>query len=151
MQLVVFCAIPYTKWVCHLVSPGALLARRETYLQTTTAALSLSRKYLKTHSPSPTVLQGLPNLRERNTSCVAPVTEGGMQHVQHLCRRQNMKQSPSWEVDSRSARREILRLLCNPKFHYRVHKTPTNGTYHKPDESSPQLKFVMLSFMLIIM
>jgi len=33
-----------------------------------------------------------------------------------------MEQSP-YDTNSHSARQEILRLLLNPKFHYRVHKS----------------------------
>jgi hypothetical protein len=32
-----------------------------------------------------------------------------------------MKQSPSWEVNNRSASQEIPLILCNTKVHYRVH------------------------------
>jgi hypothetical protein len=35
-----------------------------------------------------------------------------------------MKQSPSWEADSHTAGESISRLLCNPKYHYRVDKSP---------------------------
>jgi len=39
-----------------------------------------------------------------------------------------MKQSLSWEADSRSATPEISRLLWNPKFHYSVHESPPLDT-----------------------
>ena len=34
------------------------------------------------------------------------------------------EQSPSWEPNRFSASQEILRVLLNPKDHYRVHNSP---------------------------
>jgi hypothetical protein len=36
----------------------------------------------------------------------------------------SMEQSPFWEANRFSASQEILRILWNPKVHYRVHKCP---------------------------
>jgi hypothetical protein len=35
-----------------------------------------------------------------------------------------MEQKPSWEANSHSASQEMVSILCNPKFHYHVHKAP---------------------------
>ena len=36
----------------------------------------------------------------------------------------SIEQSPSWEANRFSASQEILRILRNPKFHNRIHKSP---------------------------
>jgi hypothetical protein len=35
-----------------------------------------------------------------------------------------MELSPSWEAKRSTARQEMIRMLCNPKVHNRIHKSP---------------------------
>jgi hypothetical protein len=49
----------------------------------------------------------------------------------------SMQQSPSWEAESHTAIREILRPLWNPKVHT-VFK-PATGPYSEPDKHNPIL------------
>ena len=42
----------------------------------------------------------------------------------HVILTHSTEQSPSWETNRFSASPEILRILCNLKVHYRIHKCP---------------------------
>jgi hypothetical protein len=49
-----------------------------------------------------------------------------------------MESSPSWATNSRSATKEIPRLLHNPKVTLPFSQEPFTGPYPEPHESSPQ-------------
>ena len=62
-----------------------------------------------------------------------------------------MEQSPSWETNQFSASQEILRVLRNPKVHYRIHKCPPPD-YPEPARSSPSpiFHFLRIHFNIIL-
>jgi len=58
-----------------------------------------------------------------------------------------MKQNPSSEADSQSASQEILRLLWNHKFHYRVYKT-WHWSLLEPHVFPPSFREIRLNIIL---
>jgi len=53
-------------------------------------------------------------------------------HLLNYLLTHSMEQSPSWEAIQFSASQEILRILGNPKIHYRIHKCPPHPTSWRP-------------------
>jgi hypothetical protein len=62
----------------------------------------------------------------------------------------SMEQRPSWEANCRSASQEIPQILLNPKFHYRVYRSPPlDSVLSQMGQSTPTCP-VCLRFILVL-
>ena len=64
----------------------------------------------------------------------------------------SMEQSPSWEADRFSASQVNLRISCNPKVYFRIHKSPTSVSIlsHINPVHAPQSYFLKIHFNIIL-
>jgi hypothetical protein len=56
-----------------------------------------------------------------------------------------MELSTTWEATDYATTKELLKILCNPKVHYHIHKSPFTGPYPEPDQFSPYLSKIHLN------
>ena len=85
--------------------------------------------------------------RFHNRLPLAPVlAKWIMQRIESypICVTNYMEQDSSWEADICSCVQEILRILWNPKPHYRIHKSPPSAPYPEPDQPTPSFPFHFL-------
>jgi hypothetical protein len=64
-----------------------------------------------------------------------------------------MELSPFWIADSHSVTEEIPRLSWNPRFHYRVHKSPALVPYPETENPLHNLPtyFININFNIVLL